>query len=183
MANIINTRQNRAIRTQPSAARGRRVEITPSVDDTARIKQMSKSSCTLPRVIRDIRAPAIHGVVKNTIEIPTEDRGDSQVNKRDHLIKEQIPRRVTIRGVQRHNTKHFTKKIKLTLQKTTIIIRPQLHKGQNRTIEDNTTTRLVRARRHNRQETRRTKPRVTLNITLRMHLLETHNVRDNRKGT
>ena len=85
-------------------------------------------------------------------------------------------------GIQGDYTKRFAMETEFTQHITTSIIRRKIDKGQTRTKKNDTTTRLLRTRRHNRMKTRRTKPGLILDLTDTVSLLETHNIRDHRKG-
>ena len=86
-------------------------------------------------------------------------------------------------GIQGDYTKRFAMETEFTQHITTGIIRRKIDKGQTRTKKNDTTTGLLRTRRHNTMKGRRTKPGLTLDVTNTVSLLETHNIRDHRKGT
>ena len=155
----------------------------PGVDNTTRIKQMRKCRGTLSRGIRNIQPGTIERAVKYRIEVTTQDSRDRWVDPGGDLLKKLVSCRVAIWLVQGNDTKRFILETELTRHKTASIIRREVDKRQRGTKENDTTTRFLRTRRHNRLKARRTKPRLTLDITHTMCLLKTHHIRDYRKGS
>ena len=65
------------------------VKIPPGVKDTTSIKEANESSRAFPPVIKGFRTHAIQRAIKDGIEVAAENRGESRIDKRNYLIKEQ----------------------------------------------------------------------------------------------
>ena len=90
------------------------MQIALDVNETTRVEEANKRSRALSGGVRDIGNGAVQRMVKDGIEVPTENRRRRGINVIRDEIKELLSCRVTIKSVQRNHTKGLVTKNKFT---------------------------------------------------------------------
>ena len=103
-ANEINMRQIKAIWPEPS--KGHRIWLhgTPNIRNREDVKKISQSNRTLTTRIRS-QTMTIKSPVKNSIKIPTQKGGDTEINLISTKVEELVPIRVSVSGIKTCNPK------------------------------------------------------------------------------
>ena len=128
------------------------MQISPDVDHAAGIKEGLEASRAFPTRITWIRATTINLSVEDSIEVTHEDGGDRGIDVAREAAKKLATLRVAVGSVKTANTKKLVADRKFALNQTAIIVGPRIDKGQQRTVQNNTTAGMDRARRNARRK-------------------------------
>jgi len=129
----INMRGQGPIGFQPRKSHSGMMQDPPSINHATIIKNSPKGTNALPRCIKYIGTTSVYGPIKDSIKIPTKQRGNGRVNQRRTVSKEVVPLWIPIRSVQRDYTKCQTMPLQLRHNKATIRICPGSDEGKTRT--------------------------------------------------